>query len=147
MMIEAASQTLETMFFAVPDAVSESTSRPDGDLIAVSLSFRGSPNGHFALIVSDQLARTLAANFAGCDEADLAPVQVLGVAAELTNMVCGAALSKIEPEAGFDLAAPEAIRIAPDGPAPAPPAGTSSVCRLEFPEGALVAILTFHDCA
>lgn len=146
-MMEAAIETLETMFFATPDSVSESAARPEGELIAVSLAFHGSPDGHFGLLVSDPLARTLAANFIGCEEADVAPAQVTNVAAELTNMLCGAALTKIESDASFDLAAPEAIRIAAAEPAPDSPAGTSSVCRLEFPGGTLVAFLTFHDRA
>lgn len=146
-MTEAAIETLETMFFAVPDSISESASRPDGALIAVSLSFHGSPDGHFSLLVSEPLARTLAANFIGCEEADVAPLQVTSVAAELANMICGTALTKIESDASFDLAAPETIRISRAEPAPAAPIGTSSVCRLEFPEGTLVLYLAFGESA
>lgn len=147
-MIEAAQQTLETMFFAMPESVSDDARRPAGDLIAASLAFRGSPDGRFGLLVSEPLARVLAANFFGCDESSaMASGHLTGVIAELANMICGAALTKIESEAGFDLAAPRTSRIGFDEPAPNFTAGSMSVCRLEFPEGSLVAFLTFKDRA
>ena len=143
-MIEAAQRTLETMFFAVPDAVSASPQRPPGDLIAASLRFRGTPDGRFGVLVSEPLARTLAANFFGCDEgSEMASGHVTGVIAELTNMICGAALTQIESSAAFDLAAPGTFRLPASAPPPDFTAGSPSVCRLEFAEGTLVLFLSF----
>lgn len=141
----AAQRTLETMFFAVPDAVTASARRPAGDLIAASLAFRGTPHGRFGVLVSDALARTLAANFFGCDEGSaMASGHVTGVMAELTNMICGAALTEVESDAAFDLAAPGTFRLAAAEPLPDFTAGSPSVCRLEFPEGTLVLFLSFE---
>jgi hypothetical protein len=142
-MTEAAQRTLETMFFAVPDSVSESPLRPAGDLIAASLTFRGRPDGRFGVLVSEPLARAFAANFFGCEEgSEMAARHVTGVIAELSNMICGAALTRIESEAAFDLAAPRTFRLAASEPPPDFTAGSPSVCRLEFPEGTLVLFLS-----
>ena len=142
---EAAQRTLETMFFAVPDAISASARRPAGDLIAAVLTFRGSPYGSFGLLVSEPLAHVLAANFFGCDESSaMASGHVTGVVAELTNMICGAALTKLATGAAFDLAAPKTFRIAGNEPEPAFTSGSPCICRLEFPEGALVLFLSFE---
>jgi CheY-specific phosphatase CheX len=141
---EAAQRTLETMFFAVPDAVSASPRRPAGDLVAASLTFRGTPHGCFGVLISESLARTLAANFFGCDEgSEMASGHVTGVVAELTNMICGAALTRVESDAAFDLAAPRTSRLAAAAPLPGFAAGASFVCRLEFPEGTLILFLSF----
>jgi CheY-specific phosphatase CheX len=145
-LVESAQTVLETMFFATPDTVSMDPQRPAGELIAVSLTFQGSPSGRFQLIVSDLAARTLAANFIGCDDAmSLLPGQVTGVMGELANMMCGAVVSEAESDVSFDLDAPEAIHVGADEPAPDFGAGSPCICRFEFPEGALVSCLTFKE--
>jgi CheY-specific phosphatase CheX len=145
---ESAQQTLETMFFAMPDTLSLDPVRPAGELIAASLPFQGSPRGKFGLVASCSLARTLAANFIGCDEpADLRSEQVTGVAGELANMICGAVLSSLESDANFDLGAPLAIEVGAEEPGPDFSAGSPSICRLEFPEGTLVLFLAFEGSA
>jgi CheY-specific phosphatase CheX len=143
---ESARQTLETMFFVAPDTVSMFAGRPAGALIAATLSFQGLPHGRFGLVVPNALARTLAVNFIGCDEgAELGPGQVTGVIGELANMICGAVLSRLESDASFDLGAPETVEVGADDPGPDFSSGTPSICRLEFPEGALVVFLAFED--
>ncbi len=66
-----------------------------------------------------------------------------GVIAELTNMICGAALTRVESGAGFDLAAPKTFRLAASEPFPEFAAGSPFVCRLEFAEGTLILFLSF----
>lgn len=120
--------------------------RPAGELIAASLSFEGSPPGRFGLVVSDLVARNLAANFMGGDEAaSLLPGQVAGVVSELANMICGAVLSEMESNSNFNLGSPSSIRVSADEPGPDLIAGSSSLCRFEFAEGALVSFLTFKE--
>jgi len=101
----SAQKTLETMFFAMPDAVS-TTPPGGGEVIGRRPRLSGSARRPvWASSVSDPVARTLAANFIGCDEsADLRSDQVAGVIAELANMICGAVLSELESDAHFDLA-------------------------------------------
>lgn len=145
---ESAQTTLETMFFAIPDAVSMDSGRPPGDLIAASLVFQGAPPGRFGLLVSDPLARNLAANFTGCDDAaQLLPAQVAGIVGELSNMLCGVVLSELESYSNFELGAPEPMRVSADEPGPDFTAGSPSVCRLDFPEGALVFFMAFEEPA
>jgi CheY-specific phosphatase CheX len=141
-------KVLETMFFASPDTMSMDPQRPAGELIAASLTFQGVPPGWFGLVVSDPLARTLTANFMGCDDTpSLLPEQVAGVVGELANMICGAVLSQMESDVNFDLGAPESVRVSAGDPGPDYTAGTPSVCRFEFAEGALVAFLAFQERA
>jgi len=142
---DSARATLEAMFFATPDTVSADPRRPEGEVIAARLTFKGSPPGRFGLLVSDGLARTLAANFTGADEPDLLPGQVSGVIGELANMICGAAVSGLESEAHFDLSSPEVIRLGAADPSPPFADGSPSVCRLEFSGGTLVLFLAPED--
>jgi CheY-specific phosphatase CheX len=145
---ESAQKTLETMFFAMPDSVSMDPRRPAGEVVAASLAFQGSPPGRFGLMVSELLARTLAANFIGFDDAaELRPGQAAEVVGEMANMMCGAALSELESNANFDLGAPRSIYLGADDPDPDFAAGSPSVCRFEFPEGALVFFLEFEERA
>jgi hypothetical protein len=143
---ESAQTTLETMFFAVPDAVSSDPKRPGGELIAASLVFQGAPPGRFGLLVSEPVARNLAVNFTGCDDsAPLLSGQVAGVMGELANMLCGVVLSELESYNNFDLGAPEPVHVGAEEPGPDFSAGAPSVCRFEFPEGALVFFLAFEE--
>jgi hypothetical protein len=143
---ESAQKALETMFFAMPDSVSMDLRRPAGELIAASLTFQGAPPGRFGFMVSEPVARTLAGNFFGCDDAArLPPAQVAGVMEELSNIMCGVVLSELESNANFDLGAPKAIHVAADEPGPDFTAGSPSICRFEFSQGALVFFLTFEE--
>jgi CheY-specific phosphatase CheX len=143
---ESAQKTLETMFFTMPDQVSAETHRPAGALIVARMTFQGSPPGRFGIVVSETVARMLAANFIGAEDvARLLPAQVAGVIGELTNMICGAMLSELESNANFDLGAPEWIRIPAGEPGPDITAGSPSICRFEFSDGALIFFLTFEE--
>ena len=145
---ESGQKTLETMFFAMPDQVSAEPHRPPGELIVASLTFQGSPPGRFGIIVSEPVARILATNFMGADDGTrLLPAQVAGVIGELTNMICGAVLSELEANANFDLSAPEWIHVKAEDPGPDIAAGSPSICRFEFSQGALVFFLTFEEAA
>jgi hypothetical protein len=142
---ESAQRALETMFFAAPDNVSIDPGRPAGPLIAASLAFQGSPPGRFGLLVSDLFARTLAADFIGCDDpAGLRPDQVTGVIGELANMICGTVLSDLESDANFDLFPPESKQLGADDACPDFTAGSPFTCRFESSGGALVVFLAFE---
>jgi chemotaxis protein CheY-P-specific phosphatase CheC len=145
---DSAQKVLETMFFALADTVSTDPVRPLGDVIAVTLTFQGAPPGRCGLCISEALARTLAGNFMGSDDPALLPVsEVTEVIAELTNILCGAALTGLETNANFELSSPEATRLAANEPGFAFAGGATSVCRFEFPEGALVFFLAFEGMA
>ncbi|HEY1758116.1 MAG TPA: chemotaxis protein CheX [Bryobacteraceae bacterium] len=148
LLAESTQTVLETMFFAMPDKVSADPERPSGALIAASLTFHGTPPGWFGLLLSEGLAKTLAGNFIGCDDADaLSPAEVAGVIAELSNMLCGAALSDLQSQTNFELSTPEPRQIGTEAPAPDFTAGSPFICRFEFSEGTLVLFLTFEEAA
>jgi hypothetical protein len=143
---ESAAATLETMFFAAPDQVSMDPRRPAGELLAVRLTFQGAPPGWFGLVASEPVARTLAANFIGCEDgASLLPTQVSAVIGELANIMCGSVLSELESDANFDLNEPETTHAGAADAGPDFAAGSPSTCRFEFPEGALVFFFAFEE--
>ena len=142
---ESALQALATMFFTAADAVSADPSRPPGELIASRLVFRGAPCGSFGAAVSAPLARSLAANFLGTDDAnDLAPGQVAEVVGELTNIICGVVLSELEANCSFEISTPQPLAIPENEPGPDFRSACPISCRLEMPEGALVLHLAFE---
>lgn len=146
LLTESAEKALETMFFAMPDQVSMNPARPAGDLLAASLRFQGTPPGRFGMLISEPTARTLAGNFIGCEDASaLARTEVEGVIGELTNMLCGVALSELESHSNFELTTPVPVHIDALESGPDFTGGTPCVCRFEFPEGALVFFLTFEE--
>jgi CheY-specific phosphatase CheX len=77
-----------------------------GDL-AFSLRFRGDVHGTFGLIVGVPMARAVAANFLGEEEETLSGKEVAEVVGELTNMLCGSIVSRIEGTSKFALSHPE----------------------------------------
>lgn len=101
---EALSRVLETMFFTPVVGPCES---PSGEAaLTASLSFTGNPSGKFTLSVSALAGREMATNFLGSEE-DLEDDQVDQVVKELTNMVCGSMLSRVESETHFELGEPK----------------------------------------
>ena len=105
----AACDVLETMFFteASPAAAAPS---PPGDFLAAVVGFQGTCAGAFTAVVAADAARMLAANFLGVDEDGVTAAEAQGVVSELTNMICGAVLSRLRNEGDFALSAPAAIR-------------------------------------
>lgn len=146
LLLESTREALETMFFAAPDAVSEDPQRPVGRVIVASLTFQGKPSGRFGLVVSYTLARTLAANFMGCDDDDLLlPAQVADVMKELGNIMCGAVLSRLESDVNFNLASPVTLDAEAEQAIPDLDGAAASVSRCEFPEGTLISFFAFQD--
>lgn len=145
---ECGQQTVETMFFAAPDAIFPDAARPAGELIAAGLTFQGDPPGRFGVIISSALARNMAINFLGLgDDAELPPAQVREVIGEMANIICGAVLSELESNANFDISAPASVLLGEAEPLPDHLTGLPFECRMEMPEGAIVLSLSFEDAA
>lgn len=100
----SASEVLETMFFT--GVMGETTDLPN-DPITTRLDFRGTPSGSFGLSLSHDSSRQIAAGFLAEEEQDISQSQVNEVICELTNMLCGSILSRLETETSFDLSHPE----------------------------------------
>jgi len=60
-------------------------------------------------------------------------------------MVAGAVLSDLETNANFEIGAPVVERISAEDCALAFSAGSPSICRFEFPGGALVLFFAFEE--
>jgi CheY-specific phosphatase CheX len=102
---ESASEVLETMFFA---GVTEEDSQPAGNaLISAELTFQGNPSGRFGIQIAHSTGRVIAASFLGLDETEVSGEQIVEVVCELTNMICGSVLSRVEAGARFELMHPE----------------------------------------
>ena len=100
----SASEVLETMFFT--GVLGESTDIPDNP-VSTRLNFRGTPSGSFGLALSRESSRQIAADFLAEEAQTVSQEQVNEVICELTNMLCGSLLSRIETEASFELTHPE----------------------------------------
>jgi CheY-specific phosphatase CheX len=105
----ALESVLERMFF-IDTGGGEAPARPSGDVpLSARLAFEGNPCGWLTLEVSPASARSIAADFLAEDEQSLSPGQVEDVVCELTNMICGAALSRLESETNFRLGPPRIV--------------------------------------
>ena len=110
----AATEVLETMFFAsvdlCEDEAGDSLGDSGADRIGASLDFHGACAGRLALSLDRAAAEGLAANFfggvgEGGPEEDSQSVMV-----ELTNMVCGAMLSHLDKNSIFCLDTPQQLK-------------------------------------
>ena len=126
---QAAVEVLQQMFFV--DAVRQSAPSSTAASLAVELTFDGDPPGHLLLSLEPQAAVSIAANFLGANAAALTTGQVADVACELSNMICGTALSRLESTATFRLSSPAVLSD------PRPPANGAVVC-LDTGEGNLI---------
>jgi CheY-specific phosphatase CheX len=105
---EAVEEALEKMFFVPGLGELDPEAAPEADL-CVRVEFEGDPRGRMTLRVTAASAHTIAADFLGEDEADLAEARVHEVVCELTNMICGAVLSRVESAEDFHLATPRVL--------------------------------------
>ena len=106
---ESVADILEKMFF-IP-AVSSAPAVSSGGLpeIAAQLSFLGEPSGILTLRVSQDLARSIGADFLGVDMDEVSQQQVEQVICELANMICGSVLSRARGATTFHLLAPAIV--------------------------------------
>ena len=102
-------EALEQMFFVYPvESVLPSSPEADSDVIC-SVDFAGEPSGRLILRIAVVAARSIAAGFLGEDECGLSEIQVGDVLCELTNIICGSILSRIESKATFHLDSPRLL--------------------------------------
>jgi hypothetical protein len=104
--------------------------------ITTRLDFRGTPSGSFGLSLSHDASRQIAAGFLAENEQDISQGQVDEVICELTNMLCGSVLSRIETTTSFQLTHPE---LAP------PPENPDYARRFEIENGTLGVWLNLRE--
>ncbi|MHB1673429.1 MAG: chemotaxis protein CheX [Acidobacteriaceae bacterium] len=117
---------LETMFFSALLGPAEAESGPA--VLEARLAFHGRSSGTLAVRLSEPSARLLAAGFLGEDEETLTEAQLSQMVCELSNMVCGSLVSKLESEEHFDLDSPQFVAAGSTAAAvpDAPPAARQS---------------------
>lgn len=94
---EAVLEVLETMFFEVP--LEEDIASPvhEPDALIARARFDGSVEGWLCVAISPSCAGPLAASFLGVEEEETGDHERRSILIELTNIVCGATLSRLEP--------------------------------------------------
>ena len=112
----AAGSVLETMFFAEAEPGAPVPDEQRSRMTAVRIGFDGGLRGEFRIAFEPHLARALAAAFLGLDEGEVAEEEVNQVLCETANMICGAALSRIESDEHMRLDMPALVDDAADCP-------------------------------
>jgi len=102
----AAGAVLETMFFAELEPCPPVEEEERLRMMAVRVGFDGGLRGEFRIGFAERLARALTAAFLGTDENDVTETEVDQVIRETANMICGAALSRIEADEDMRLETP-----------------------------------------
>jgi CheY-specific phosphatase CheX len=105
----AAADVLETMFFSPVMDEAPVSGTPCEGALAARLQFSGARSGAFTVRVTEGAARVIAANFLAEEADEPAPAQVEEVICELSNMICGAVLSRLDRGAHFDLSTPALV--------------------------------------
>jgi len=142
---ECCSEVLDAMYFttlldsASLEQAPEALSIPCIQL-AFKLRFVGSLSGRFSICLEEATARHLAANFLGEESDSLSSIEVVEVASELANMLCGSVMSRIEGEHKFVLSHPEAT-------SPVPLTGNEEAfsSRLETDNGAIMVWIVIEE--
>jgi CheY-specific phosphatase CheX len=116
---DAVLEVLETMCFEFPAGDPEEGGLAGGERLAARARFEGSLRGELRVALEGAAPRRLAAAFLGIEEEEVREQDELQMAAELANMLCGATMSRLEPQGRLRIAAPEAAR-GPVGCAGAP---------------------------
>ncbi len=138
---QAAGRVLETMFYATAVGavvdMAATAAEPVREQIGVGIEFRGAQAGRLELSLEREAARVLAANFLGEGAGDGDEGDCDEVMAELTNMVCGAMLSRLDREVIFCLDAPVRLETGIV-------AGGEMICHLRLEQGLLRLGLTLR---
>ena len=79
---------VETMYFCAPQYSGKAAVRSPA--IGASVAFSGSVCGELRLVVSEELAARMAADFLATDLCGLSREQIEATTGELANIVCGA---------------------------------------------------------
>ncbi len=116
--IDVTSHILETMFFVTLEpwagCPEENSFSNSARWLEGRIGFRGPRSGELRVYVPLPLARAMATNFLGLEEGTPSDAQATDVVSELTNMICGNLLSRLDRKVVYDLSVPEAACVAFD---------------------------------
>jgi CheY-specific phosphatase CheX len=108
------SDVLETMFFLALECADnvkpeEFWNSEKDEVVVTKLNFSGPFSGFFILIIPNELALSLTANFMGEDEESITQDHASGTVKEILNMIAGNIFSNFDDQVVFDLDIPELI--------------------------------------
>ncbi len=103
---EAVEEVLEKMFFARALADPSPVQNQSGSGLGARVAFEGMRAGTLTLRIDAAAARSIAADFLGEDDDMVSGRQIKDVICELTNIVCGSVLSRLDTTADFRLEDP-----------------------------------------
>jgi CheY-specific phosphatase CheX len=106
---ECTEEVLEQMFFVRPLSDPTREDLLDSPHLIADVDFAGEPSGHLILSVSQQAARSIAADFLAEEEPVLSEQQVGEVVCELANIICGSVLTRVEGKTLFRLGSPRLL--------------------------------------
>lgn len=106
LMTSSADEVLNSMFFVGVESNGDESALAGEEWIAARVVFSGPRSGAFGIGAPLSTAKMLAANFLGQDEAKIQEAQMVEVLCELSNMICGAFLSRLGNESVYDLTHP-----------------------------------------
>src|SRR5690348_7671396 len=103
---DGAAEVLETMFFTSLAEEPEAPPLANAPSVCARVSFRGAPSGKLGIRAPVETGRRIASNFLGLEEQAVTETQIADVIGELSNMVCGWVLSRLESHTIFELQHP-----------------------------------------
>lgn len=118
----AVEESMDAMFFDAAEPVAECDCEPASESITAAVLFHDSIDGEFLLSAPLQTAVALAASFMAIDAEAVERSQAEQTVCELANIICGAALSRLEPSAVLRLSPPRVI----EGPCAS---GCGGICQ------------------
>ena len=99
-------EVMESMFFTEAEP-SECEHAWIAEALSARIRFEGSHSGEMLLAVSAEAVEPIAASFLGLDPPELTDMQRGQVVQEMSNILCGAVLSRLWPESKLALVSPE----------------------------------------
>jgi len=103
---QAVLEVLETMFFQIPLDEDVPSLQHEPDALIACAHFEGSLNGWLCVAISHSCASPLAASFLGIEDEEFGEEERRSILIELTNIVCGATLSRLEPSGRLQIPQP-----------------------------------------
>jgi len=105
----AVEQAMDAMFFDAAEPACECTGAGAADCVTAAVRFHDFIEGEFLLTMPRQTAVALAASFMALDPEAVDAAHSEQTVCELANIICGAALSRLDPSAELRLSPPEVV--------------------------------------
>ncbi len=103
---EAATKLSKSVFIPT-EVIGDKCACPDEPLCGASLEFRGAYAGTFFAMLAPGVARSLAADCFGLPSDEITAERESQLTCELANVLCGAVLNRLDPNARVHLSPPQ----------------------------------------